>query len=118
MSPVGETKKSNDPGAHEARLRVETSFKDSLRTRAPRSIGREPHDSSPRHRGFAGRWGVVFDSRSGTFVREQRIPKRTHLTSFTQDMDQLGLDPSTTVIQAEVVPTPQAVRAAWGDVGE
>lgn len=51
-------------------------------------------------------------------MREQRIPKRTHLTSFTQDMDQLGLDPSTTVIQAEVVPTPQAVRAAWGDVGE
>jgi GntR family transcriptional regulator len=55
---------------------------------------------------------------SGTFVREQRIPKRAHLTSFTQDMEQRGLVPSTTVIQAEVVPTPQAVREAWGDVGE
>ena len=54
---------------------------------------------------------------SGTFVREQRIPKRAHLTSFTQDMEQRGLIPSTTVLQAEVVPTPQAVREAWGDVG-
>ncbi len=55
---------------------------------------------------------------SGTFVREQRIPKRAHLTSFTQDMEQRGLIPSTTVLQAEVVPTPQAVREAWGDVAE
>lgn len=55
---------------------------------------------------------------SGTFVREQRIPKRAHLTSFTEDMEQRGLIPSTEVIQAEVVPTPQAVREAWGETGE
>lgn len=51
---------------------------------------------------------------SGTFVREQKIPKRGHLTSFTEDMEQRGLIPSTEVIQAEVVPTPQAVREARG----
>jgi GntR family transcriptional regulator len=55
---------------------------------------------------------------SGTFVREQRIPKRAHLTSFTQDMEQRGLVPSTVVLQAEVVPTPQAVTDAWGDAGD
>jgi GntR family transcriptional regulator len=55
---------------------------------------------------------------SGTFVREQRIAKRAHLTSFTQDMDQRGLTASTVVLQAEVVDTPQAVRDAWGNVGE
>lgn len=55
---------------------------------------------------------------SGTFVREQRIPKRAHLTSFTQDMEHRGLVPSTVVLQAEVVPMPQAVRDAWGDVGD
>ena len=55
---------------------------------------------------------------SGTFVREQRIPKRAHLTSFTEDMEQRGLVPTTQVLQAEVVPTPQAVRDAWGHVGD
>lgn len=55
---------------------------------------------------------------SGTFVTEQRIPKRAHLTSFTQDMEQRGLTPSTIVLKAEVVATPPAVKDAWGEVGD
>ena len=55
---------------------------------------------------------------SGTFVREQRIPKRAHLTSFTEDMRQRGLEPSTVVLTAEVVETPQAVKEAWGEIAE
>jgi GntR family transcriptional regulator len=55
---------------------------------------------------------------SGTFVREQRIPKRAHLTSFSQDMEQRGLVASTLVMKAEVVPTPREVSEAWGDVGD
>jgi len=30
---------------------------------------------------------------SGTFVKEQRISKRAHLTSFTEDMQARGLTP-------------------------
>lgn len=55
---------------------------------------------------------------SGTFVREQRIPKRAHLTSFTEDMQQRGLTPATIVLTAEVVPIPQAVKEAWGDIAD
>ena len=55
---------------------------------------------------------------SGTFVREQRISKRAHLTSFTEDMKQRGLTPETIVLTAEVVPTPQEVTEAWAFSGD
>jgi GntR family transcriptional regulator len=55
---------------------------------------------------------------SGTFVKEQRISKRAHLTSFTEDMQARGLTPETVVLTAEVVPTPQQVREAWGEAGD
>jgi len=59
--------------------------------------------------------GVLYSIQgSGTFVSEKRILKRTHLTSFTEDMSSRGLTASTVVLKAEVVAAPQDVCEAWG----
>lgn len=112
--------------------------KKQLTTRALRSLASElkPHSKIPSERHLSESLGVsrmtlrhaISELQasgilysipgSGTFVKEQRISKRSKLTSFTQDMEQRGLEPSTRVLKAEVVPTPPAVREAWGDVGE
>lgn len=59
--------------------------------------------------------GRVYTIRgSGTFVSQFRVSKRMKLTSFSQDMLDRGMTPSSVVLEAGVATPPKELIEAWG----